>query len=320
MSVKGRKWGYWGRRILMILILWGCVFYFMMHFLNFTDEKTGWSVSGTNMIYWDQIDGGLFVDLSHLQSKNAVLINLGSGKIEGEHQSKNRMYPASMTKMMTALLVIENTGDLDEKFSLSEDIFERLYNDNASMAGFWPGERVSVRDLVYGMLLSSGGEACVAAAEWLYGSESAFVEAMNQKAETLGMEDTRFTNTTGLHDKRHYTTVADMALLLQYALKDPRFREVFTSSIYTTQGSDMRPEGFTMQSRIYDYMGNGVFPEGEILGGKTGYTDEAGLCLASLARVGGQEYLLVTAGAEGNLYTEPYHVRDALEIYGKVLQ
>lgn len=195
-----------------------------------------------------------------------------------------------------------------------------MYDAGASMAGFWPGERVSVRDLLYGMLLPSGAEACVAVAEWMDGSEEAFVEKMNEKAAELGMKDTHFKNSTGLHSGNHYTTAADMALLLQYALENPQFREIFTSSIYTMQASDIRSEGFVMQSTLYNYLGEGEFSGGAILGGKTGYTDEAGLCLASLARVDGKEYLLVTAGAEGTAYTEPYHVLDALKVYGEYLR
>lgn len=312
-----RRW-----TILMVLIVWGCILYFMLSFFRPLGEKA-LKISGgaapENLRYFEG-SGGLPVDLSHLNSRNAMLVDLDTGKIMGEYRSRKRIYPASMTKIMTALLVIERAENLDESFSMPENLFAGLYNSGASMAGFWPGERVSVRDLLYGMLLPSGAEACVAVAEWMDGSEEAFVEKMNEKAAELGMKDTHFKNSTGLHSGNHYTTAADMALLLQYALENPQFREIFTSSIYTTQASDVRSEGFVMQSTLYNYLGEGEFSGGAILGGKTGYTDEAGLCLASLARVDGKEYLLVTAGAEGTAYTEPYHVLDALKVYGEYLR
>ena len=98
---------------------------------------------------------------------------------------------------------------------------------NASMAGFLPGEKVKVIDLLYGNILPSGGECSIALAEQISGTEQKFAELMNKKAQELGMNNTHFTNATGLHDESHYSTVRDLSILLQYALKNETFHKIF---------------------------------------------------------------------------------------------
>lgn len=258
------------------------------------------------------------VDLDHLNSPNAILVDLNSEKVLVEQNSSERIYPASLTKIMTAILAIEKTPDLDQTLTFSPDLFQDLYLQNASMAGFQPGEEVKFKDALYGILLPSGAECCLAFADAIAGSESAFVKMMNQKAAELGMENTHFRNTTGLHDEDHYSTVKDISILLQYALKNEVFRTVFTSSRYSTTPSNAHPDGFTFHSTMFKYLDSAEVTGGEILGGKTGYTGEAGLCLASLASVNGQEYILVTAHADGSHQTKELHIMDAVNVYSQL--
>ena len=175
-----------------------------------------------------------------------------------------------------------------------------------------------MKDLLYGVLLPSGAECCLAFADRISGSEEEFVSLMNDKAQELGMKNTHFTNSTGLHDPEHYSTVEDISILLQYALKNEYFRDAFTSSRYSTLPSEQHPEGFTFHSTIFKYMDSTEVTGGEILGGKTGYTEEAGLCLASLAQVNGKEYILVTAKANGTHQTEQFHILDAINVYNQI--
>lgn len=186
------------------------------------------------------------------------------------------------------------------------------------MAGFQPGEEASARDLLYGILLPSGAECCLAFADHIAGSERDFVGMMNRKADQLGMENTHFCNSTGLHEEDHYSTAEDIAILLRYALANEEFRKAFTTSRYSTSPTDLHPDGFTFSSSMFQYMDTPQIPGGEILGGKTGYTSEAGLCLASLARIGDTEYILVTAGAAGDHQTKAYHILDAESVYGQI--
>lgn len=258
------------------------------------------------------------IDMEDLYSPYAVLSELDSGEKVAEHNSRERIYPASLTKIMTAVVALENTDDLNETMILPYDIFEPLYAQNASMAGFQPGEEASFKDLLYGVLLPSGAECCLAFAWEIAGSEDAFVDMMNDKARELGMNDTHFRNATGLHDPDHYSTASDISILLRYALKNDDFREAFTSSYYSTRPTEQHPEGFTFYSTMFKYMDSTKVTGGEIEGGKTGYTGEAGLCLASLAKVHGREYILVTAGADGDHETEQFHILDAVSVYSQM--
>lgn len=259
-----------------------------------------------------------------LYSPCAVLINRDTGEILMDMDGGERIYPASLTKIMTAIVAIEHTDDFTQRVTVEKNVFEDLCEKDASMAGFEPGEEVSLRDLLYGILLPSGAECCLTYARHVAGTEAAFVDLMNQKAEELGMCRTHFSNTTGLHEENHYTTAEDMAALLQYALSNETFREAFTSKTYDVEPTNIRPKGICLQSTlskgIEEIKMEGKAMEAEmILGGKTGYTDEAGLCLASLAEISGQEYILVTAGAAGSHQTEPYNILDALEVYQRLL-
>ena len=259
-----------------------------------------------------------------LYSPCAVLINRDTGEILMDMDGGERIYPASLTKIMTAIVAIEHTDDFTQRVTVEKNVFEDLCEKDASMAGFEPGEEVSLRDLLYGILLPSGAECCLTYARHVAGTEAAFVDLMNQKAEELGMCRTHFSNTTGLHEENHYTTAEDMAALLQYALSNEIFREAFTSKTYDVEPTNIHPKGICLQSTlskgIEEIKMEGKAMEAEmILGGKTGYTDEAGLCLASLAEISGQEYILVTAGAAGSHQTEPYNILDALEVYQRLL-
>ena len=250
-----------------------------------------------------------------LVSPYAILVDADSGEAVAEKKADVSIYPASMTKVMTALLALEANPDLEQPVTLPEDIFPELRAEGASMAGFRPGETATVRDLLYGALLPSGAECCEALAREVSGSEEVFVEQMNQKAAELGMCSTHFCNPTGLHDPEHVSTVRDMARLLRAAMQNENFRAILSARTYTVPATDLHPEGFTMTSTFWSELGDTSLRKGKFLGGKTGYTSAAGLCLASTAQVKGKQYILVTAGAQGNHDTEPYHIEDAVRVY-----
>ena len=143
------------------------------------------------------------VDLSGIDSEYAILVDAGTGfKLAGKAE-KEQMYPASMTKIMTAILALEKCPDLDETMTVPSDIFDAIYSEQASTAGFEAGEVVTVRDLLYGVMLPSGAECCLTLARGIAGSEEAYAELMNQKAKKIGMRSTHFVNCTGLHNDDH---------------------------------------------------------------------------------------------------------------------
>lgn len=256
----------------------------------------------------------LTVDVSGINSPYALLM-CRDGTELGQESADASIYPASMTKIMTVLLGVENIPDLDAEVTLDPDIFNDLWAENASMAGFAPGETVTVRDILYGSLLPSGAECSVTIAQLVDSGVEAFANRMNNRAAEIGMQHTHFTNPTGLHDPEHVSTVRDIAMLLNTALENPTFREIFTTRSYTTTSTDAHPGGIQLYSRMFSMLGDRVIPGVTLLGGKTGFTDLAGQCLASLAECGGEEYILVTAGAPSNNDEDLLHIEDAITVY-----
>lgn len=263
-------------------------------------------------------DSSVSIFSNSLHSPHAILIRLNDYTILMQKKSEEKIFPASLTKMMTAIVAIENLPNLQEQIILPSSMFQELYNADAAMAGFQPNEKVRAIDLLYGALLPSGAESCIGLANQIAGSEQNFVKIINQKAADLGMNSSHFDNATGLHSENHYTTVKDLAILLSYALQNDTFRKIFTSSCHTTQATNKHPDGITFYSNMFEKLNDPSIIGGNILGGKTGYTDEAGLCLASLAKKGGKEYVLVTAGAKGNHKSEQYNITDALAVYNSL--
>lgn len=273
---------------------------------------------GNQHIFKIEPDSTVSISPDKLNSPNVILIRLKDHAILMQKNSEEKIYPASLTKIMTAIVAIENLPNLKEEIRLTNSTFQGLYEADASMTGFQPGEKVSAIDLLYGALLPSGAESCIGLADQIAGSEQGFVKMMNQKAADLGMNNTYFENVTGLHNENHYTTVKDLAILLSYALQNDTFREIFTSFRHSTQPTNKHPGGITFYSTMFEELNNQNIIDGEILGGKTGYTDEAGLCLASLAKVDKQEYILISAGAKGDHHSEQYNITDALAVYNSI--
>ncbi|MBV4437636.1 D-alanyl-D-alanine carboxypeptidase family protein [Clostridium tyrobutyricum] len=296
--------------LIFIIFLLIAVIAFSVHKFIITQEK--------QHIFKIEMDSTVSISPDKLTSPNAILVRLKDNAILMQKNSQEKIYPASLTKIMTAIVAIENLPNLNEQIRLTNYTFQGLYKADASMAGFQPGENVRAIDLLYGALLPSGAESCIGLADQIAGSEQGFVKMMNQKAADIGMDNTHFENATGLHNKNHYTTVKDMAILLSYALQNDTFREIFTSSRHSTQPTNKHPGGMTFYSTMFQELINQSIIDGEILGGKTGYTNEAGLCLASLAKVGRQEYILISAGAKGNHHSEQYNITDALAVYSSI--
>lgn len=326
MRKRRRRRRHYGVQIICIAILLTVSAFGVKKLAEKKQEPSGSSNSSGAAVYMDETTQPesnhdvreLDIDKNMLYSASAILIDLESRQTLFQKQSDSRVYPASLTKIMTAITAIETIEDLQQTITLQPDKFDALYTEGASMAGFSPGEEVSAEDLLYGALLPSGAECSLGLADYAAGSEDAFVEIMNQKASDYGMKGTHFTNATGLHDADHYTTVEDIAILLEHALQNGEFRKIFTSYVHSVPPTNLHPEGITFYSTLAAFVEAEQISSGEIEGGKTGFTDEAGLCLASLARVNGREYVLVTAGAEGNHETDPYHVEDARFVYNQL--
>lgn len=197
---------------------------------------------------------------------------------------------------MTLIVASENITDYSDTFTMTLDITDPLYVAGASVAGFLKDEEISMTDLLYGLILPSGADAAMGLAEKISGSEPAFVRLMNEKAEELGLEDTHFSNVSGLFDSEQYTSAYDMAIILETAIQDPLRRKILSTYQYTTAPTPQHPEGIALSSTLFDYM-YGTEPEtATIQGGKTGFINEAGYCIASYGanNTTGNEYIVVT--------------------------
>jgi serine-type D-Ala-D-Ala carboxypeptidase (penicillin-binding protein 5/6) len=254
-----------------------------------------------------------------ISADGTVIIDLDKDKIA---------FPASLTKIMTAIISIERVPDLSATVVMDADIFEITTAENASVTGFITGEEVTVLDLLYGTLLTSGADASLALARYVSatdtqpGSEETFVALMNQKAAELGLEHTSFANCTGLHDPKHYSTAYDMARIFAYALKNETFRKIITTTEYQSAPTNMHADGLPMSSTIVSSFKKAGLEMNPVLGGKTGYTPEARLCLASFITIEYKgvptDFILVTLGAGDGTYTTEYNVMDAYEVFRTV--
>lgn len=236
---------------------------------------------------------------SQIDSQYAILVDCSNNNVLAEKSPDERIYPASMTKVMTLLVAAENVDSIDGRFTMTNEIIDPLYKEGASRAGFCAGENVRIADMFYGTVLESGAEAAVGLAVYVSGSEEKFVELMNQKAAQLGLKSTLFTNVTGLHDKNLYTTCREMAIIMRAALENDFCKTVLSTEYYTVAANDFHDElkfHSTMLSRMY-----GTEPGvATIKGGKTGFTANSGNCLVSYAETDdGREIICVTAVGGG---------------------
>ena len=249
-----------------------------------------------------------------MHSNYALLINLTTDEVLFAHRENERIYPASLTKIMTVLVGIEHADGED---LIVQADFNELFLAGAAMARFEYGETRTLSEVLHGSMLPSGADATTTLAYHVGGTYEGFVDLMNETAARLGMSQTYFTNASGLHDDAHYTTAYDIALMLEYALEIDMFREIFTTAHYPiiTRAGDEHIMASTMFNSIESLTGAPTFTGGEILGGKDGFTFAAGLCLASLATDGTDEFILITLQADHEIAYQSPHVADAFTIY-----
>lgn len=226
-----------------------------------------------------------------------------SGQVLCEKNPDEKMYPASLTKIMTAILAMEKLTDPDQTVEITQEMTAGLIEEGASIAGFGAGDVVTVRDLFYGTALPSGADAANGLAILTAGSLKDFIVMMNEKASEIGMTGTHFTNCTGLHDDKHYSTARDLATLMTYCIKNDTFREVFSARQYTSTPTNYYTSGIDMKSTTWALANNLGIVLPDLQGSKTGFTYEAGHCLAYWAEFNGMNIVGVNAHCdETNMY------------------
>lgn len=241
-------------------------------------------------------------DEPEILAKAALLVDYNTGLPVYAKNEHEELYPASLTKIMTALLTLEaiDAGKLtmDQTLTATASALEGL-SDDGSSAGIKVGETMTVRDLLYCMLVVSANEACDILAEGVAGSVSAFVEQMNEKAAALGCENTHFVNPNGLHDPQHYTSAWDLYLITRAAMEYDAFMTICDTASYTVPATNLNPERklYTTNHLLSNWRVVG-YRDTRAHGIKTGSTSDAGYCLVSSAVKGSLHFVSVILGAE----------------------
>ena len=240
-------------------------------------------------------------------NQSGVLLNLNDKKVLYAKGAYNKVYPASITKIMTAMLALKY-GSMDDTVTISQE--NVTLESGSQVAGFQAGDQVTMDQLLHCLLVYSANDAASAIAEHVGGTTDKFVEMMNSFAAELGCTGTHFTNPHGLQDENHYTTPYDIYLMLKEALNYPEFTDITQMSSYTVtyKHSDGSDASATLPATDHYLTGEATAPKDvTILGGKTGTTDKAGNCLALLSQNAyGKPFISIVMGASSKdvLYQE----------------
>ena len=235
-----------------------------------------------------------FADGLEVAAPAAIMINLATGDVVFEKDADNKMYPASTTKIMTALLALEK-GNLDDMITASANAVNSIEVGSSSM-GLLAGETLSLKDLLYGLLVYSGNDAANVIAEYVSGDIASFVTLMNDRAKELGCTGTSFINPNGLHDDNHFTTARDLSKIASEAMKNETFREIVKTTRYEIPANDKYKEQRNMPTTNFLITKGSKYYYSAAIGIKTGYTSSAKNCLVAAASLNGMEFLTVVLG------------------------
>lgn len=234
------------------------------------------------------------IDLESISVKHIIVIDEDSGTTLLEKNADEKAYPASTTKIMTALVALEK-GNLDDEVTVGEEVW-RDFGPNSSLMGLSEGETISLKDLLYGMFLVSGNDAAAAIAVHIGGSISGFADLMNQKAQELGMTGTKYVNPHGKHEEEHYTTARDMATLARAAMQNETFRDIADTKTYTIAPTNRDSNGYQLENTnklVYTREGKESYEYPYATGIKTGDTNQALRCLVASAEKDGVSLIAV---------------------------
>lgn len=228
-----------------------------------------------------------------IKAKAAMLIELNSNTLVYEYQKDLPLYPASLTKIMTCMLAIEY-GKASDVVTVSHAALQGL-SEYGSTAGLIEGEKLTLDELLYCVMVSSANEACNVVAEYISGDIDSFVDLMNETAQSLGMTSTHFANTHGLHDENHYTTAYDLSILARWAWQSEQFRKYATVTTHVVPATDKSGERTLKSTNLLTDPDSDYYYD-RASGLKTGFTTPAGGCLISTAASDNLEFLSIVCG------------------------
>ena len=254
-------------------------------FLNILNNK---QVSGISLWFFSLNDSLQKKEALNITAKSALIYDLSSNKVLFDKNAKEKLPMASLTKIMTAIIALENPRKDDRYVVEGSDLV------GEDSMGLGTGETLSLKELLYGLMLKSGNDAAETLAGNFKGGRSAFIKAMNDKAKSLGLKDTNFTNPTGLEgDGKQYTTAYDLIVISKYALDNfPLFNQIVSTFDYNIEASSSHKAFFLENETnlLTSYPG--------VKGVKTGFTPEAGLCLVTYLDYQGHKVLGVVLGSD----------------------
>ncbi|MCC8106179.1 MAG: D-alanyl-D-alanine carboxypeptidase [Clostridiales bacterium] len=238
-----------------------------------------------------------------IEAASAIVMDMNSGTILYSKQATEKQYPASITKIMTTLLLIENC-DLDDTITFSEIVYD--IEEGSTHLGIQPGEEMTLRDCAYGIMLASANDIANGVAEYIAGSISAFADMMNEKAEELGCVNTHFSNPHGLYSDDHYTCAYDMALIAQAAYANETFREIVGATEYIIPETNLSGEDRSFLNHHKMMQSDSEYYQSWCVGGKTGYTSQ---CLNTLVTYGSKDGMdlvsvILRVNGAGKAYAE----------------
>lgn len=265
-----------------------------------TDDATTGESGAEAAVYSASETPATSPTVSSVISTHAILVDCDNDTILSERSCKEKIYPASMTKVLTVLVAAESISQdqLDDTYTMDIESTDYSFSNDCSNVGFEVGENVTVKDLFYGTILCSGADAACGLAKYCGGTQEKFMEMMNAKIDELGLSSSaHFTNCVGVYNDDHYCTVYDMAIIMEAAMNNDICREVLSARKYTTSSTPEHPDGIEISNwflrRIED-KDSGV----TILGGKTGFVVQSGNCAVSYAEDSqGHGYVCATNGS-----------------------
>ena len=243
-----------------------------------------------------------------IESQAAVVIDMDNGNILYKKNESEKFYPASIVKLLTALVTAER-GNLDDTVIFSHDAIYDVEQGSGNPLLLEAGDKLSVKDCMYAMILESSNQAANALAEYVAGSNEKFAEYMNEEAKKLGCKDSNFVNPSGLNDEKQQVTAADMAVIARAALRNETVREVASAKDYRIASTLNSPDGITLQME-HQLLNGDEYSYGYAFAGKTGYTSAAGNTLVTAARKDGKEILAVVLKSDMTHYEDTIRLLD----------
>lgn len=261
----------------------------------------------------DEINSFKYDELTDLpldvHSNEYMLIRVNDFKVLHQKDVDKKIYPASLTKIMTLDTVLHCVDDLNEKSIITPEQVYDLILEDASLAGIKTNYEYTIRDLLYALILPSGADGAIALENYFESQNMNLIDEMNKLLVSLGCDDTNFVNTTGLHDDNHYTTLNDMLKIVMDVLSYEEGRKILETRMYTMDDD----------KRLYSSLLRIKDEDVNVLGGKTGYTPESGQSVIVLYKANNRSYILMLANAMGDSKQKQFwHYEDAMDLMDKL--